>query len=335
MKEMGRWRNRETGRRILLASSRLTVAMSARHPVTFIGLTFVLAIAFFINLATADSLAQSRRNGAHSTVARETFTPADRTLVDRAVGATCSERVRDPFSSMAIDEMQARPSLSVNNPDAVAGVKRAERLLPITKKLVARALLKLARDYELYGSVYNKGKVNAAIARVQAVRRIKPDVDARDNASVWLREPHTIEFGTIFLAGLRSDEGMISVLAHELTHIADGQSDSLRFLFRSVARRAATRTGLSITGQRGEELACDLVGLMATHEFIKGNASWEPPTRRLARAVEHNCVGDDTSDEDHLSPRSTIRALFALDLEFASEIAASPNVGATKATPSP
>jgi hypothetical protein len=27
------------------------------------------------------------------------------------------------------------------------------------------------------------------------------------NASVVLREPRTIEFGTIFLAGLRSDEG--------------------------------------------------------------------------------------------------------------------------------
>src|SRR5438034_5066884 len=53
-------------------------------------------------------------------------------------------------------------------------------------------------------------------------------IDARDNASVLLREPHTIEFGTIFLAGLRSDEAMISVLAHELTHVASGRSEERR-----------------------------------------------------------------------------------------------------------
>jgi len=113
---------------------------------------------------------------------------------------------------------------------------------------------------------------------------------------------------------------MISVLAHELTHIASGQADSLRPLFRAIARRAATRTGLRIQGQRAEELSCDLVGMMAAHQFIKETPSWEPLPRRLARAVEHNCVDDDASDEDHLSPRSTIRALFALDVSLAGEV---------------
>ncbi len=112
---------------------------------------------------------------------------------------------------MPIDEMQARPSLAINNPDAVAGEKRAERLLPISKRSVARAILKLARDYDLYSNPVYRSRFDVATARVQSVRRIKPDVDARDNASVWLRDPHTIEFGTIFLAGLRSDEGMVSV----------------------------------------------------------------------------------------------------------------------------
>ena len=55
-------------------------------------------------------------------------------------------------------------------------------------------------------------------------------MESRDNASVYLSRPHVITFGTIFLAGLRSDEGMISVLAHELMHIADGDNDSLRAL---------------------------------------------------------------------------------------------------------
>ncbi|HSP62585.1 MAG TPA: hypothetical protein VLQ90_06360, partial [Pyrinomonadaceae bacterium] len=238
---------------------------------------------------------------------------------ERAIGATCAERVRDPLGSMAIDEMQSRPSLPVGNPDAVAGARRAERLLPTTKKLVASAIVQLAKDYDVYATGPARNRVSTAAARVEAVRRIKPDVDSRDNASVLLRDPRVIDFGTIFLAGLRSDEAMVSVLAHELTHIASGQADSLRPLFRAIARRAAARTGLRIQAQRAEELGCDLVGVMAARAYIKQTPGWEPLSRRLARALEHNCVDDDASDEDHLSPRNTIRTLFALDVSLASE----------------
>jgi hypothetical protein len=279
-------------------------------------------------------------------------------MVERAIGATCAERVRDPLGSMAIDEMQTRPSLPVSNPEALAGARRAERLLPTTRRLVANAIVQLAKDYDMYGpdlvrttavanrrqtsrrqrrvvrspaarsgTVSLRARVNAAASRVEAVRRIKPDVDSRDNASVLLRDPRVIDFGTIFLAGLRSDEAMVSVLAHELTHIASGQADSLRPLFRAIARRAAARTGLRIQGQRAEELGCDLVGVMAARAFIKQTPSWEPLSRRLARAVEHNCVDDDASDEDHLSPRNTIRALFALDVSLASEELSDASLG--------
>src|SRR5437899_5498993 len=270
---------------------------------------------------------QPSRNGAHSTTTREPFSAADRRVVERAIGATCTERVRDPSGSVPIDEMQARPSLPVSNPEAVSGQHRAERLLPATRKLVVNAIIQLAKEYDLYGSAIMQSKINSATTRVEAVRRVKPDVDARDNASVVLRDPRTIEFGTIFLAGLRSDEAMVSVLAHELTHIASGQPDSLRPLFKAIARRAATRTGLRIQGQRAEELACDLVGVIAAREFIKQTPGWEPLPRRLARAFEHNCVDDDASDEDHLSPRNTIRALFALDMSLAGELVASTTIG--------
>lgn len=289
----------------------------------------VFALLFSVNSAVDDSHAQSRRRGAHSSAAAESLTAANRKLVERAVGAACSERSRDPLGSTPIDEMQTRPSMSVTNPNAVAGARRAEHLLPEARRLVAGAILKLARDYQIYITAGGKLRTDRATSRVQAVRRIKPDVDARDNAAVLLREPHTIEFGTIFLAGLRSDEGMISVLSHELTHVADGQTDLLRPLFQRIARRAAARTGLHITGQRAEELVCDLVGMMATREFIRAHASWEPLARRLARAVEHNCVDDDASDEDHLSPRNTIRALFALDLNFAVEVVGGDNNSAS------
>jgi hypothetical protein len=254
-------------------------------------------------------------------------------MVERAIGATCAERVRDPQGSMPIDEMQSRPSLPVNNGDAVAGARRADRLLPATRKLVAEAIIRLAKEYRLYGGAVARSRINSSVARVQSVKRVKPDVDARDNASVVLREPRTIEFGTIFLAGLKSDEAMISVLAHELTHIASGQTDSLRPLFKAIALRAAARTGLRIQGQRSEELACDLVGVIAAREFINQTASWEPLPRRLARAFEHNCVDDDSSDEDHLSPRSTIRALFALDVSLASELVSGTSIGQRRIAP--
>ena len=289
-----------------------------------------VCLALFLCLACSSSLAQTtrrrasaqtRRSGAHSTIPRDVFTAADRRVVEHAIGATCAERIRDPFGSMPIDEMQSRPSLAVNNPDAVAGARRAERLLPATRTLVTQAIIKLAKQYDLYRTPVARARVYRATARVISVRRVKPDVDARDNASVVLREPRTIEFGTIFLAGLKSDEAMISVLGHELTHIASGQPDSLRPLFRAIGIRAAARTGLRIQGQRAEELACDMVGAMAVRQFINQTPSWESLPRRLARAFEHNCVDDDASDEDHLSPRQTIRALFALDVTLASDIA--------------
>lgn len=284
---------------------------------------------------TLPSAAQTRRRSdAHSTT-RENFTAADRALVERAIGSACAERIRDPLGSTPIDEMQSRPSLSVSHPEAVAGAQRAERLLPTTRRLVSNSIVRLAKDYDLYSGVQARARINAATARVQAVRRVRPDVDARDNASVVLRDPRTIEFGTIFLAGLRSDEAMISVLAHELTHVASGQHDSLRPLFRAIGRRAGARTGLRIQGQRAEELGCDLVALAAARAFINEEPSWEPRSRRLARAVEHNCVDDDSSDEDHLSPRNTIRALLTLDLDLARELLAESSEGNFLRSPSP
>ena len=71
-----------TGRK----SPRHRVSLSPCLPVTFIA--FVAALALAINFA---SFAQTRRSGAHSTVPRENFTLADRTLVERAVRAGAAE----------------------------------------------------------------------------------------------------------------------------------------------------------------------------------------------------------------------------------------------------
>lgn len=244
---------------------------------------------------------------------RDSLSPEAREMVDLASGVVCKERTNDPKGSVPIDDMQGRPSLPVRSPEAVAGAQRAQRLLPTARSLVVVSLKRLAREYGFGNPHRSNARLQRAIAHVEAVRSIRPDVDSRDNASVFLRNPHTIVFGTIFLAGLPSDEGIISVLAHELVHIADGSEDSLSPLFRGVGNRASKLTGLQIHDQRAEELTCDLVGTLATRSYVSSSPSYEPVPRRIARSLEHNCVSQDEGDDDHLSPRNTIRALLALD----------------------
>ena len=166
------------------------------------------------------------------------MSPEAKALVEDAIGV-CTQAKLDPKSSVAIDEMQARPSLPIHSPEARSGAERAQRLLPLAKTLVITALRQLSTDYGFQQSPF-KVRINQAIARINSVKRVRPDMESRDNASVYLSRPHVITFGTIFLAGLRSDEGMISVLAHELMHIADGDNDSLRPLVSAVGKKASS-----------------------------------------------------------------------------------------------
>ena len=250
-----------------------------------------------------------RKDSSHG---RATMSPEARALLEEASAIVCTQAKLDPKSSIAIDEMQARPSLPVHHPDAVIGAQRAHRLLPVAKALVVSSLRQLVVEYNFQKSKRFEKRIQQAIARVNAVKRVKPDMESRDNASVYLSRPQVITFGTLFLAGLRSDEGMISVLAHELMHIADGENDSLRLLVNAVGNKASDLTGLDVQGQRGEEITCDLVGAMVVRAYVADTPSYESIARRLARSIQHNCVEVDEGDEDHLSPRNTIRALLSL-----------------------
>ncbi len=244
---------------------------------------------------------------------------AEMTLVDdlvtRATSAVCAEREQDPQGSAAIDEMQARPSLPLLHTDVLAGAARAERLLPLARTLASDSLRALARVEGITAAT-----LEPALARIAEVRRVKPDMELRDNASVFYQDPHTIRFGTLFLAGLRSDEGMISVLAHELTHVADGPRTTLAPLFLRVAKRAGTAASFRIAGHRAEELTCDLVGVMVARAYVARTPGVESLARRAARAIEHNCVTRDETDLAHLSPRRTMRALLALDETLARTV---------------
>ena len=270
-------------------------------------------------LLSANSFAQTR-SGSRTSRAHPTMSAEAKALLDEAIGVVCTQAKLDPKSSLAIDEMQARPSLPLQSPEARAGAERAERLLPLTKSLMIASLEQLANEYGFEKSPSFRIRIKQAIARVNSVKRVKPDMDSRDNASVYLSRPHVITFGTIFLAGLRSDEGMISVLAHELMHIADGDNDSLRPLVSAVGNKASDLTGLEIHGQRSEEVTCDLIGAMAVRAYITSTPGYESVARRVARSIQHNCVELDEGDEDHLSPRNTIRALLALDPVLVREL---------------
>jgi len=266
------------------------------------------------------SVVVGQKSGSHPSRVRSSLTPEAKVLVENAIGIVCTQAKLDPNSSIAIDEMQARPSLPVQSPEAKAGAERAQRLLPVAKALMINSLRQLATEYGLDKSPKFEARLRQATARVNSVKRVRPDMESRDNASVFLSKPHVITFGTIFLAGLRSDEGMISVLAHELMHIADGDNDSLRPLVSAVGNKASDLTGLDIRGQRGEEITCDLIGAMAARAHVTSTPGYESITRRLARSIQHNCVEVDEGDEDHLSPRDTIRALLALNPVLVREL---------------
>ena len=299
-------------------SPHLRISPSPRLRVS-VSLLLVLSLLAFSDSGFAQGRRSSRK-GSHSTALPKSMSPEARELVERAIDVICMERRKDPKGSHPIDEMQARPSLPVNSAEAVAGARRAQRLLPVARDLVAASIEKLATEYKVQQTKSFNLSMQRAIGRVQIVRRVKPDMASRDNASVFLRRPQTITFGTIFLAGLPSDEAMISVLAHELVHIADGDGDSLTYLFRAVGNRASGLTGMRIYEQRAEELTCDLVGAMAARSFVSETPDYSSLPSRISRAVQHNCVEDDEGDADHLSPRNTIRALLALSPSFAHEL---------------
>ena len=281
-------------------------------PLRLCGRSFFSAFLMLVLASSTFPQVNPQNPGSHSTRPAPTMSAAELVSLEEAMGIVCTHGKLDPKSSVPIDEMQARPSLPLHTPEAKAGAERAQRLLPVAKSLVVASLQQLSTEYSFHKSSRFKLRLRQAVSRVNSVMRVKPDMESRDNASVYLSRPHVITFGTIFLAGLRSDEGMISVLAHELMHIADGENDSLRPLVTAVGKKASSLTALDVRGQRAEEVTCDLIGAMAVRAHIVSTPDYESIARRLARSIQHNCVEIDEGDEDHLSPRQTIRVILAL-----------------------
>ena len=227
---------------------------------------------------------------------------------ESGIGSICENLSKDALGTVPIDEMAAREPLSITDRRVLAGRQRAERLLPVAKKLLPIALKRLSL-------IYNEDILDLAAitARVSVINTIKPDVEAHDNALVRARDPHAIIFGTVFLAGLRSDEAMLAVLAHELSHVADGRDHVLQNLFSRITQHAANLGGMSIHPFQGVELGCELVGLYVLQNYIARTGSKDPKSLRMARAFQKNCVTEDLADVTHLSPRTTLRLLLLLE----------------------
>jgi hypothetical protein len=274
-----------------------------------------LVAALAAALAAAGAPAQQRR------LSRRAVAPAPPSPAERAAAWVCSDRGDDPQGSTPIDVMQAQAAMGADDAPAVEGRRRAERLLPMARRLFPLVLGRLAAEYGVDAAL-----LRGAGARAAAVVVVKPDAAARDNAAVRWSEPEAITFGTIFLAGLRSDEGMIAVLAHELTHAADGRARVLRPLFEQVRRRAERLTGRAVTEQQGAELTCELVGVLVAREYVNDTSKAEPGGRRLARPFGKNCAGRGRADDAHLAPRDAMVALLELEPALARAITGAAEV---------
>lgn len=270
----------------------------------------------------AQTRKQERSTGSEGRVPSE---EEETDIIERAITMICKERVHDPQGSIPIDEMAAQRSLPLTDSRVVLGAARAQRLLPIAKRLVPLALSRLA-------TANNSETMSPAwiTSRLQTINSIKVEIEERDNAAVRSSEPRAIIFGTIFLAGLRSDEAMIAVLAHELTHVIDGPEHTLQPLFMRVGVRASQAGRVQVQGGAAKELTCELVGIRVMQEYSFKVPSKESMRRRLARALEKNCVREDLADETHLSPRETLQALLILEPELTKVIAGAAKRGRTK-----
>src|SRR6185436_12961234 len=108
--------------------------------------------------------------------AHASLSPEAKALLEEAIGVVCTQAKLDPKSSVAIDEMQARPSLPLHSPEARAGAERAQRLLPTAKELVITSLRQLTTEYGLQSSRSFNQRLRQAIERVNSVKRVRPDM---------------------------------------------------------------------------------------------------------------------------------------------------------------
>lgn len=275
----------------------------------FVGLLLVLLQLIVVPFSTAQTRKRRRANKIEKKIV-----PEKGDLVERAIRTICEDRLRDPQGSLPIDEMAFARPLPLTDYRVLAGKSRAQSLLPVAKRLVSFALRRVAANNGL-----EPLSLRWVVARALAVNTIRAEVEERDNSSWDPSEPDAIIFGTVFLAGLRSDEAMLAVLAHELTHAIDGTDQALQPVFMRIGAKAA-QIGRPIGAAAAAELVCEMVGMEVLRDYVSQTSRRGTTSRRLARALQKDCVLRDLADERHLSPRETMRFLLKTKPELAGAI---------------
>jgi hypothetical protein len=271
----------------------------------FSAITLAIALTTAAFVGEQPGTAQHRRKQTPARAPKSEVATAE--SVERAIAAVCKTRHSDPRVTISIDDMARTAPVSLSDPRVIEAHSRAQRLLTIAKRLIPFAVKRVSIDNGL-----EPLNLRWIITRVQLVKNIRPDVAARDNAAWRPSEPDTIQFGTIFLLGLRSDEAMIAVLGHELTHAINGTDQGLQPIFTRVGVKA-NHVGRPVGLNATMELTCELVGLEVARDYISQTKEHGISSRqRLARALQKDCVATDQSDENHLSPRETMRSLINL-----------------------
>lgn len=232
---------------------------------------------------------------------------------NRAILHRLCEINRDRFSDTPYSDEDLRKNDRRAWQQADSGINNAKRLLPLAKRLTLESLEGLAASYRIRTDELRQAQDN-----IRAVDTIVLDEQLGDTASVDDESPAEISVGPNYALYLNRDEEAILLLGHELTHVA-AQGGNLSQFFNSVARTAETLARVHPTDDQKEDLGCDFIGEQVFKRFVRLHPARESIAERFSMAFGYYCdlyEDEDDSDEEHLSQRDTLQALFGLDPEL-------------------
>jgi hypothetical protein len=172
--------------------------------------------------------------------------------------------------------------------------------------------------------------LNKEARLISSVMRVELDPNLGETAEVWEGDLSLIRIGTGYAAYLVSDDEVMLLLSHELTHVG-ARTGKLNDYIESVTRTVQETNHIEINADQKEELACDFIGAEVLKRFIASHPTsengvdrfsrafgYEPREQRLRRAWTDFCwsYNGEVGDQEHLSQDQTIRSLLVLDPDF-------------------
>jgi hypothetical protein len=200
------------------------------------------------------------------------------------------------------------------------GMRNAQRLLPLAKRLTLEAL----------GASLKSSGLSGERRLIASVRWVELDPSLGGTAEVREENLSVIYVGPSYAVFLTSNEDAVLMLGHELTHVAARAGRLNRFI-NGLAKAAWLYASVVPRDRQTEELACEFIAAQALKRFIAlhptGEADvvrfsrafgYETPSERLALAWQEFCApyDGDPGDEEHLSRNQTVRTLLRLDPEL-------------------